>query len=137
VQATEVERQLAIEEHPHIVIAGEGRALAALELEPVATLAREGEVVPGAGGVQGFFPLAHPAGAVEREEARAQGGRELRLQPSPTPSLPSSHASSRSASPSLQTVSSQVEGGEGSATTQRTGTHSGARRAPHVQSREV
>jgi hypothetical protein len=63
VHAAEVDRELLVDEHPDVVVAGEVELLAALVLEPVADLAREVEVLDVA--------LVAEAEAVQGEE----GGR--------------------------------------------------------------
>ncbi len=55
-EASQIEGQTAIDEYPHVVIAGERERLATFELEPRADLAGETEVVPGAGLLSGSDP---------------------------------------------------------------------------------
>src|SRR5690606_27752684 len=67
VNATDVHRQAAVNEHPHVVVAEEGERLAALVLEEVAKLARK-------------MPVARRAASRHPTEASALGSRS-RLRP--------------------------------------------------------
>jgi len=67
VQATQVDRQVAVDEHPHVVVAREVEQLAAVVLEPELELAGEAEVVASRRILFGGSASGE-ADAVEREE---------------------------------------------------------------------